>query len=62
MKISRFIKLRTLSEGPQDLALEQNHNSLRRKVPIESPTHEFTDRWLAEYKRPLDLSQAVREP
>ncbi|KAI0961190.1 hypothetical protein AcV7_000358 [Taiwanofungus camphoratus] len=62
MKISRFIKLRTLAQGPVDVALEQNHNPLRRKVPILHPTHAFTSAWLAEFKNPLALETAGREP
>ncbi|GBE78103.1 hypothetical protein SCP_0109850 [Sparassis crispa] len=62
MKISRFVKLRTLSYGPIDLALEQNHNPLRRTVTIREPTHEFTSTWLADFRRPPDLQTAEREP
>ncbi|OBZ79723.1 Proteasome activator complex subunit 4 [Grifola frondosa] len=62
MKTSRFIKLRTFAQAPVDLALEQNHNPLRRQVPIIEPTQEFTSRWLAEYRVPLDMERARREP
>ncbi|KZT06355.1 uncharacterized protein LAESUDRAFT_653878 [Laetiporus sulphureus 93-53] len=62
MKISRYIKLRTLSNGPIDLALEQNHNPLRRTVSIAKPTHEFTAEWLAELRRPINIERARREP
>lgn len=62
MKISRFVKLRTFSHGPEDLALEQTHNPLKRKVPVLKPTHEFTARFLEQFKTPLDLSQAQEEP
>ena len=61
MKISRFMKLRTLSRGPVDLALELNHNPLKRAVPVENPSHEFTEEWLAEFKVPLDLEKARHE-
>lgn len=62
MKISRYIKLRTLSEGPVDLVLEQNHNPLRRAVEIQQPNRDFTSRWLSEYRSPLDIARAQREP
>ncbi|OCH96655.1 hypothetical protein OBBRIDRAFT_787227 [Obba rivulosa] len=62
MKISRFIKLRTLAHGPADLVLERNHNPLKRKVPIQEPSHEFTSQWLAEFRQPLNLEVARRTP
>ncbi|KAI1797633.1 hypothetical protein LXA43DRAFT_1126323 [Ganoderma leucocontextum] len=62
MKISRYVKLRTLAEGPVDLALEQNHHPLRRKVPVEEPTRDFFTSALEEYKTPLDLERARHEP
>ncbi|KAL4243081.1 BLM10 family protein [Abortiporus biennis] len=62
MKISRYIKLRTLNHGPIDLALEQNHNPLRRKVPIVNPSQEYTSEYLSEFKKPLDIEEAKRQP
>ena len=62
MKISRFIKLRTFSHDAADLALEQNHNPLKRKVQIIDPSKDFTTKSLDEYKAPLDPDQARREP
>ena len=62
MKIARFIKLRTFSNGIADLALEQNHNPLKRKVPVETPTSELTSRWLLDFKVPLDMDKAAKEP
>ncbi|KAI9066676.1 hypothetical protein FKP32DRAFT_1589371 [Trametes sanguinea] len=62
MKISRFIKLRSLARGPVDLALEQNHNPLRRKVPVTDYSRESTERALQEYRKPLDLDRARQEP
>jgi len=62
MKISRYIKLRTLARDPIDLVLEQNHNPLRRTVPVMQPTHDFTSRWLAEFRTPLDIERGRREP
>ncbi|TBU39582.1 hypothetical protein BD309DRAFT_1022044 [Dichomitus squalens] len=62
MKISRYVKLRTLAGGAVDLALERNHNPLRRKVPVQEPTRELFDSLLEEYKTPLDLERARQEP
>lgn len=62
MKVSRLIKLRTLMQDPADLVLEQNHNPLKRQVPVVDPTQEFTDEWLEEFKAPLDLEKARLEP
>ncbi|CAL1696420.1 unnamed protein product [Somion occarium] len=62
MKISRFIKLRSLNWSAMDLAMEQNHNPLRKKVPVLDPSHEFTRKFLLEYRKPLDLEKARKEP
>ncbi|KAI0359128.1 hypothetical protein OH77DRAFT_1473765 [Trametes cingulata] len=62
MKISRFIKLRSLAHGPIDLALEQNHNPLRRKVPLQDLTREHSEQLLNEYRKPLDLGRAHEQP
>ncbi|KAI0374438.1 hypothetical protein BV20DRAFT_1049238 [Pilatotrama ljubarskyi] len=62
MKISRFIKLRSLANGPVDLALEQNYNPLRRKVVVHDFTREYSERLLNEYRKPLDLKRAQEEP
>ncbi|KAI0639143.1 hypothetical protein C8Q77DRAFT_1152142 [Trametes polyzona] len=62
MKISRYIKLRSLARGPVDVALEQNHNPLRRKVPTQDCTRETFENALNEYRTPLDLARAREEP
>lgn len=49
-------------QGPTDLVLEQNHNPLKRQVPVVDPTHEYTDNWLAEFKSPLNIEKARKEP
>ena len=61
MKITRFIKLRTFSEGPADLALELTHNPLKRKVQVLQPTHSFTALFLDQFKEPLDIEKARKE-
>ena len=61
MKISRFVKLRTYGEGPEDLAMENTHNPLKRKVQVLHPTHSFTARFLDQFKEPLDLDKARKE-
>ena len=62
MKITRYVKLRTLADGPVDLALEQNHHPLRQKVSVEEPTRDFFTSALDEYKTPLDLERGRHEP
>ncbi|KAH9921997.1 uncharacterized protein BXZ73DRAFT_91690 [Epithele typhae] len=62
MKVSRFIKLRALAQDPADIALEQNHNPLRRKVRVEDPSREFSEVKLSEYRVPLDLDRGRTEP
>ncbi|KAI0651592.1 hypothetical protein C8Q79DRAFT_934115 [Trametes meyenii] len=62
MKISRFIKLRSLARSPVDIALEQNHNPLRRKVPVKEFTREHSERALEDYRKPLVLERASQEP
>ncbi|EMD41658.1 hypothetical protein CERSUDRAFT_110231 [Gelatoporia subvermispora B] len=62
MKISRYVKLRTMAKGPNDIAMERNHNPLRRTVPIPEPSHEFTSKWLAEFRQPLHYDEARRIP
>lgn len=62
MKITRFIKLRSFSHGPVDLALEHVHNPLKRHNQVPHPTHEFTAEWLGQFKVPLDLDTARKEP
>ena len=62
MKVSRYVKLRSVAHGPVELALEQNHNPLRRKVRVSEPTREFGERLLRDYKTALDLARAREEP
>ena len=62
MKVSRYVKLRSLAHNAMDLALEQNHNPLRKKVAVEEPTREASERSLSEYRTPLDLERARKEP
>ena len=62
MKITRFIKLRTFSHGPVDLALEHGHNPLKRQIEVPHPTHEFTVEWLDQFKVPFDLDKAREDP
>ncbi|RPD81724.1 hypothetical protein L226DRAFT_527984 [Lentinus tigrinus ALCF2SS1-7] len=62
MKVSRYVKLRALAQGPVDLALEQNHNPLRCKVSVEDPSREYSEHLLAEYRVPLDIERARAEP
>lgn len=58
MKITRFIKLRSFSHGPVDLAVEYSHNPLKRQIQVPHPTHAFTTEWLDQFKVPLNLDEA----
>lgn len=58
MKITRFIKLRTFSHSPVDLALERAHNPLKLHIQVSQCTHEYTTQWLDQFKIPLDLDRA----
>ncbi|KAF8649879.1 hypothetical protein AX16_005641 [Volvariella volvacea WC 439] len=61
MKAARNIKLRTYCKSPEDLALGRSTNPLKRHMPIV-PSHELTEKILADYKRPVDLTTAAQEP
>lgn len=62
MKTARFVKLRTFSRGPEDIALENNRNPLKRNLQVLQPTHSFTSKFLDQFKDPLDLDKARKEP
>ncbi|KAI0050704.1 hypothetical protein FA95DRAFT_1581074 [Auriscalpium vulgare] len=62
MKALRFIKLRTYTNGIDDLILEKNRNPLKRKIPIEHPSHEITVQILNRYREPIDMLAGGDEP
>ncbi|KAI0067819.1 hypothetical protein BV25DRAFT_1794335 [Artomyces pyxidatus] len=62
MKALRYIKLRTYTHGPVDLALEYNRNPLKHSVKIDHRSHEFTAEFLQQFKKPLDMLTAPPEP
>jgi proteasome activator subunit 4 len=62
MKSSRFIKLRSTAQSPADLVMEQNHNPLRRKVPVNEPSYALTKTFLQDFKVPINLVKAAKEP
>ena len=62
MKITRFMKLKTFADDPADILMENNHNPLRRAIHLDNPTPEYTSQWLADFKVPLDIARAQREP
>ncbi|KAI0094570.1 armadillo-type protein [Irpex rosettiformis] len=62
MKITRFMKLKTFSNNPADILMEVNHNPLRHTVHCDRPTSQYTTQWLADFKAPLDIKKAQREP
>ncbi|EJD55475.1 hypothetical protein AURDEDRAFT_109790 [Auricularia subglabra TFB-10046 SS5] len=61
MKLTRYIKLRTYSGSTLNLALQQSVNPLLRHIPIPNPTHEFTSRYLASFRVPVDGASAGEE-
>lgn len=62
MKNSRFIKLKSTARDAVDLVLEKNRNPLRQEVPIKQPSHALTTTFLHDFKVPIDLTRASREP
>jgi proteasome activator subunit 4 len=62
MKSSRFIKLKTTAHDPIDKIIEQNHNPLRRHVPIKNPTHEFTNKFMLGFRTEPDLDTIGNDP
>ena len=62
MKSTRYIKLRTFLQRPEDLAFEQNHNPLRHIVPVDDLPFIINDNFLEQSKIPVDLRRAATEP
>jgi hypothetical protein len=62
MKSTRYIKLRTFLQQPEDFAFEQNHNPLRQIVPINNLSFIADDNFLEQSKVPVDLRRAATEP
>lgn len=62
MKASRYIKLRTSTGSPEDIAFYRNHNPLRRTFLTPQPSHEYTAEYLESFKGPLDRAVAREEP
>ncbi|KAI0322289.1 hypothetical protein OF83DRAFT_1094493 [Amylostereum chailletii] len=54
MKIMRFIKLRTFSQGPVDLIMEKNNNPMKKKLRIDNPSSKWTQEFLYNFRKPLD--------
>ena len=48
--------------SPVDIALEWNHNPLRREIKLENVDREFNKRFLAEFRGKVDLKDAVSKP
>ncbi|KAF5355656.1 hypothetical protein D9756_004216 [Leucocoprinus leucothites] len=61
MKSVRFLKLRTCSEDPQDLALMRNLNPLNISASVK-PCRQTTPDFLKAYKIPVNFSIASKEP
>ncbi|KAK7694363.1 hypothetical protein QCA50_001549 [Cerrena zonata] len=62
MKVSRFIKIRSLSHTPENMIMEQNDNPLRQQVPVTDPSEGFTQKFMEDYRIPLDLQKARAQP
>ncbi|KAG8915861.1 hypothetical protein FRC00_010752 [Tulasnella sp. 408] len=62
MKASRYIKLRTSTGSPEDIAFYRNHNPLRRTFLTPHPSHEYTAEYLEGFGGPLDRAVAREEP
>ena len=48
--------------SPIDLAMERNHNPLRRDVKVDRNDRDFNSKFLAHFKEKIDLKDAVNEP
>lgn len=62
MKSTRYIKLRTYAKGPLDIMLEKNNNPMKRKIPLNTPGANFTDKFLDAFKQPEKVQTFFREP
>lgn len=62
MKSLRYVKLRTFMTSPVDIAMEQNHNPLRKEIKLQNVDQEFSVRFLAEFKQKLNLREAASKP
>lgn len=62
MKASRYIKLRTSTGSPEDIAFYRNHNPLRRTFLTPQPSHEYTAEYLESFGGLLDRAVAREEP
>jgi proteasome activator subunit 4 len=62
MKMLRYIKVRSHSKEPTDLILQINNNPLRRRVPIQQPSHETTRLYLRAFAEPVDWNVAQEKP
>lgn len=62
MKSTRYIKLRTYAKAPLDIMLEKNNNPMKRKIPLNTPEVNFTDKFLDAFKHPEKVQTFFREP
>lgn len=62
MKITRFMKLKAFTKDPAGLLLEESHNPLKRRLPVEDQSSGFTTKWLAQFREPLEVDNAQKDP
>jgi proteasome activator subunit 4 len=62
MKMLRYIKLRTNTTAPEDIAIQVNRNHLRRHVAMSQPTQETTAEYLASFAQPFDWKLGQEKP
>ncbi|KAH8120571.1 ARM repeat-containing protein [Phellopilus nigrolimitatus] len=62
MKSLRYVKLRTFSKSPEDIAMERNHNPLRVRFELKNLNNEFNARYLEGFKQKLNTEKAFLEP
>lgn len=62
MKSLRLIKLRSSTSDPVHRVTEKNQNPLKQTIPIDNASQEFTNLFLADYKVPTELEDAVGKP
>lgn len=62
MKITRFMKLKAFASDSAELLLEQSQNPLKQTVTVDEPTCDYTTKWLAGFRQPLDTERAQTEP
>jgi proteasome activator subunit 4 len=61
MKSLRYIKHRSYSRGPAEMAQGIRHNPLKVKIPVR-PSHSLTAKLLRDFNTPINSKGPIREP